>query len=539
MRTRRILTAVFAAAAAMFTIAACGGKTAPSGGTASSGGVPAQTSPVKYFCRTNAGRESAPDNAKVLEFIEKKTGIKIEFTAIANESLKEKIDLMIASNEEMDGLNLVGYESSYAGLLEKKAIIPINDLLDRYGPNVKKVMDSGFYSAADKDGNIWALPRAERFPQGYVPTIRGDWLEALGMPMPSTMAELDAYLAAVKQKDMNGNGNPNDEIPLLPNTLTYGLSNFFPYFLKINGDNMTTQGYSPQARYMADDGTVRPIIGHPDMIKLIAKFREWYARGYMPQDIHLLKTAQFADIRNAGTFGMQAGWYSDGSANLIDWSAANPGKPRAWTEPVPPLKDAPSGRSLWASNPKTAAQIVFFKTGKNTAHLMRYFDWICSSSENCTIVNFGLEGEHWNWNSDKSAVVVTAAGQAKYNEFFSMANLYWEGLMPKLTTSPDNPKQLETYRLMDTIRAWNAFSYPFDTHIPYKYKGTEAEFLTADGATLMEEAITKMVIGEMPLSEWDRVLARYNAIEGDVYSKVWTDQYYEFTGKPRPQGTAD
>jgi len=532
MNAKRIFIIVFAVVAAA-NIAA-GGR--PSEGTqpASSGGIPVQTSPIKYFCRTNGGRESAPENPKVLAYIEQKTGIKMELTAIANESVREKIDLMIAANEEIDGINLVGYAETYTGLQERNAIIPINDLLDKYGPNVKRVMQSGFFSVSDKNGNIWGLPRAERFPEGYVPTIRGDWLKALGMPMPTTMAELDAYLAAVKARDMNGNGNPNDEIPLLPNTLTYGLSNFFTYYLKVKDGNITTTGFSPQARYMDERGIIRPVFGHPDLIKVIAKFAEWYSKGYMPQDIHLLQTAQLNNLRSSAVFGMQAGWYNDGSGNMVDWSAANPNRPAAWIDPIPPLKDAPSGRSVWASNPKNAPQIMFFKTGKNTVHLMRYFDWICSNPENNVIVNFGIEGDHWNWNNDKSAVVVTANGQARYNEFFAMANLYWDGLMPKLTTSPDNPKQLDIYRLMDTIRSWKASNYPFDSHVPYTYRGTDAEFITADGSTLMQEAITKMVIGQMPLSEWDKVLAQYNAIEGNIYSKVWTDQYYAFIGKPRP-----
>jgi ABC-type glycerol-3-phosphate transport system substrate-binding protein len=532
MNVKRILFVVLAGIMVMSVITACGGKSSASGGTPAqtAGGIPVQTSPIKYFCRRNGGRESVPDNAKLLEYIEAKTGIKMELTAIANESVREKIDLMIAANEEIDGINLIGYEDRYTGLVEKNAIIPINDLLDKYGPNVKRVMANGFFSATDKQGNIWAIPRAERFPEGYVPTIRGDWLEALGMSMPTTMEEIDAYLAAVKEKDLAGNGRT---IPLLPNGLTYGISNFFNYYLPAKDNKMTAGGFS-NARYMADDGSIRPVYGHPDFIKIIAKFAEWYAKGYMPRDIHLLRTAQLNDIRSAATFGMQAGWYLDGSANLIDWSAANPDKPRAWTDPIPPLKNAP-GRSMWNANPKTGPQIPFFRTGKNTVHLMRYFDWICSSPENTVVVNFGIENEHWNWTSDRSAVIVTAAGQARYNEFFAMANLYWPGLMPKLTTSPDNPKQLDTYRLMDTIRAWNANNFPFDAHIPYSTKGTDAEFVTADGSTLMEEAIIRMVTGQMPLSEWGRVVAQYNAIEGDIYSKVWTDQYYNYTGDPRPR----
>jgi putative aldouronate transport system substrate-binding protein len=521
---RRIIAVLLAVP---LLLAACGGRTTAPAASSE------QTAPVKYYVRTNGGRESAPDNPKVQAYIEDLTGIKLEMVAIANESVKEKIDLMIASNESFDGMNLVGYGNSYAELQERNAIIPINDLLDQYGPNVKRVMADGFYSTTDKEGNIWSIPRAERFPQGYVPTIRRDWLAALKMDMPSTMEELDAYLAAVKANDLNGNGDPNDEIPLLPNTLTYGISNFFPYYLKAKENLMTATGFSAEARYMAEDGTIRPIIGHPDMIKLIAKFREWYQKGYMPQDIHLLKTAQMNDIRITGRVGMQAGWYLDGSGSIIDWSNANPDKPQGRYDPIPPLQNAPSGRSVWLSNPKNAPQILFMRTGKNAAALMRYFDWICSSSENCAIVNFGIPKEHWNWAGD-GIVEISSYGQEHYNEFFAMANLYWPDLMPQIQLASDNEKLYDTYRLMDDIRKFNEPNYPFDAHIPYNFKGTDAEFLTADGRTLMEETLVKMVIGDMPLSEWDRTLATYNRIEGDILSKVWTDQYYAFTGQPRP-----
>jgi putative aldouronate transport system substrate-binding protein len=527
MKLRQIIAALLAGTV---LLAACGGKKAAA--TANATASVEQTAPIKYYCRTR-GPENAPDNAKVQAYIEGKTGIKMELTAIANESYREKIDLMIASDESFDGMNLVGYGNTYTELVEKNAIIPINDLLDQYGPNVKRVMADGLYSTTDRDGKIWTVPRAERFPQGYVPTIRQDWLAALNMDMPSTMEELDAYLAAVKANDLNGNGDPNDEIPLLPNTLTYGISNFFPYFLKAKENLMTASGFSAEARYMAEDGTIRPIIGHPDMIKLIAKFREWYQKGYMSQDIHLLKTAQMNDIRITGRVGMQAGWYLDGSSQIIDWSSANPDKPPARYDPILPLQNAPSGRSVWLSNPRYAPQIMFMRSGKNTVALMRYFDWICSSQENCAIVNFGIPGEHWNWAGDGVAEI-SNAGQQGYSDYLSMANLYWPGLMPKIQVASDNEKTYDMFRLMDTIRAFPEPNYPFDAHIPYSFKGTDAEFLTADGRTLIEETLVKMVIGDMPLSEWDRTLATYNRIEGDILSKVWTDQYYAFTGQPRP-----
>jgi hypothetical protein len=106
--------------------------------------------------------------------------------------------------------------------------------------------------------------------------------------------------------------------------------------------------------------------------------------------------------------------------------------------------------------------------------------------------------------------------------------------MPKIQVAAENDQLFERYRLMDVIRSFPEPNYPFDAHIPYNLKGTDAEFLTADGRTLIEETIVKMVTGDTPLSEWEKVLATYNKIEGDILSKVWTDQYYAFTGRPRP-----
>jgi len=532
MKATRISVMIFAVVMVMSAVTAYagGGRAAAAPQQVTAGSVPVQTTPIKFFTRTRPGVFDGPDNPLVLAHIEQLTGIKLDVTPIANENYAERVDLMIAANEDIDGINLVGYADSYVGLVQRNAIIPINDLLDTYGPNVKRVMADGLFTMTDSEKKIWGLPRAERFPEGYVPTIREDWLKALGMSVPTTIAEIDAYLAAVKAADLAGNGNT---IPLLPNGLTYGMSNFFNYFLSAKDNNLSAGGWT-NGRYMAADGTIHPIFSHPDLINLIAKFREWYSLGYMPQDIHLLQTAQIVSIRSSASFGMQAGWYNDGLAQLDNWSKANPNKPRASITALPPPRNAP-GRSMWNSNPKYGPQIVFFKNGKNTVHLMRYFDWICASPENNVIANFGIENDHWSWNQDKSAVVVTASGLARYQDYYSLANTYWEEIMPKLITSQDNMVQYQMYNLIDQIKGFKASNYPFDSQVPYNVKGTDAEFLTADGNTLINETVTKMVIGQMPLSEWPRIQAQYNAIEGDILSKVWTDQYYAFMNLPRPR----
>ena len=48
---------------------------------------------------------------------------------------------------------------------------------------------------------------------------------------------------------------------------------------------------------------------------------------------------------------------------------------------------------------------------------------------------------------------------------------------------------------------------------------------------MIEEALTKMVLGQMSIDEWDNVIASYKALEGDIYSAVWTEQYNAASGK--------
>ncbi|MBO5953288.1 MAG: extracellular solute-binding protein [Oscillospiraceae bacterium] len=66
--------------------------------------------------------------------------------------------------------------------------------------------------------------------------INQEWLDRLGLPMPTNKDELYNTLKAFKEKDANGNGDPSDEIPLLGMaTGAYGdviswIANMFGYF---------------------------------------------------------------------------------------------------------------------------------------------------------------------------------------------------------------------------------------------------------------------------------------------------------------------
>ena len=67
------------------------------------------------------------------------------------------------------------------------------------------------------DGHIYGLPKlkvdmTDRLTRSF---INKQWLDNLGLSMPTSIDEYYDVLVAFKEQDANGNGDPDDEIPLL------------------------------------------------------------------------------------------------------------------------------------------------------------------------------------------------------------------------------------------------------------------------------------------------------------------------------------
>lgn len=91
------------------------------------------------------------------------------------------------------------------------------------------------------DGPIYAFPRLESTPYDvmrYQTFINQDWLDKLGLPMPTDADSLYNTLVAFKTKDPNGNGKA-DEIPLIGSSGNYGdvVSYLINMFVYHHGEN--------------------------------------------------------------------------------------------------------------------------------------------------------------------------------------------------------------------------------------------------------------------------------------------------------------
>lgn len=151
--------------------------------------------------------------------LEKKTNIKVEWQVQSLNDWGEKKSIMLASGELPEVI--IGHQTfNDADIINNKDMfLDLTDLIDKYMPNLKEAMNTipAFKTMITfPDGKIYSLPKNLpcRPKTCNQPIINKKWLDNLGLSEPTTIDELYNVLKAFKEKDANGNGNPNDEIPI-------------------------------------------------------------------------------------------------------------------------------------------------------------------------------------------------------------------------------------------------------------------------------------------------------------------------------------
>ena len=155
-----------------------------------------------------------------VEYLSELTGVNLEMTGIHSEAWAQQKGLMLTSDDLADLIISADYtKEEYFKYGEEGLFIPLNDLIEKYMPNLKALLEEYPEIKAmmtNADGSIYALPR-------FAPVVRDMhrrywlnevWVENLGLKMPETLDDYYNILKAFKEQDANGNGDPNDEIPL-------------------------------------------------------------------------------------------------------------------------------------------------------------------------------------------------------------------------------------------------------------------------------------------------------------------------------------
>ena len=152
------------------------------------------------------------------EYINRNSGLDIEWMVIDATAASERIPLMLNSGDMPDAIlghvfqaNDIAQYGTSEGMF-----YPVNELLD-YMPIFSAFLEENpavREGITTTDGNIYGFPALNNI-YSYAARFFIDqtWLDRLGLENPTTLEEFKNMLIAFRDEDANGNGDPDDEIP--------------------------------------------------------------------------------------------------------------------------------------------------------------------------------------------------------------------------------------------------------------------------------------------------------------------------------------
>jgi len=167
---------------------------------------------LKYWVpigRFLASRVNSYDETPVYSELQKRLGINLDFIHPAVGQESEQFNLMIASNALPDIIvaNFVEYNGGPEKAMADNIIVPLNDLIRRYAPNLRKLLREN--KEIDKlvktdSGRYYSFPsvRPDESTLVYLgPVMRKDWLDEAGLHIPETIDEWTVTLKAFKENN--------------------------------------------------------------------------------------------------------------------------------------------------------------------------------------------------------------------------------------------------------------------------------------------------------------------------------------------------
>ncbi|WP_277678008.1 extracellular solute-binding protein [Gracilibacillus dipsosauri] len=252
-----------------------------------------------------------------LQEVEDRAGVEIEWEEVTAD-WDQKKGAMLAGGDIPDiliGPNVITDAdfAKFTGLFEDLA-----PLIEEHGPNIQAMFEQQPDTkvlATQEDGAIFGLPKYQRFwPQtATMQFINKQWLDNLGLEVPTNWDELFEVLMAFKEEDANGNGDPNDEIPMDFSPVGTGGFGFFQPSVLLGSTGITITGGGGQG-YFLEDGEVKNFFVDERYKEVVAFLNKLYSNGLINQEVFTQDYTKYQSVaRGSGkdaTVGYTYGWES-------------------------------------------------------------------------------------------------------------------------------------------------------------------------------------------------------------------------------------
>lgn len=460
--------------------------------------------------------------------LEKRTGIHIEFELISSAAKNEQFTLMMASQQLPDMIHWVW--SSYPGGAQKAMddgqIIPLTDKIADYAPNLSKILSENesivpLISTADQE--IYCFPYLSLDNSLNVyggPIIRKDWLDKVNLPVPETIEEWHTALTAFKNEDVNGNGDKDDELPLLP---TLGINattgaGLFPYQAFVSA-------YGIELGFYQDDGVVKNGFYEPAYLDFLTEMNRWYNEGLIDPDFAATDSTLFEAKASGDLVGSCIG-FASGTIGKYNTILQNNNPDALYVgAPYPVLNKGDVSESGQYRFPFSDTGTVITNACEHVEEACRWLDYQYSEEGN-RLMYWGVEGVSYNMIDGKPRFIDSIlSGERGFSidvAQYSMASIGGPFVQDPEGVAQSNENTPVVY---DAGITWTLPEYP---HIipPLDFTAEESDrnaSIMMDTNKYINQMLAKFIMGVEPLDRFDAYLEELKSYGMEESIQIYQD----------------
>lgn len=318
------------------------------------------------------------DETLTFNVLEEALGITLDIQQIATSSAdyQEKFNLMLASGDYPDVF--MANASWIAPYLDAGIVVNLTDVLPEKMPNVLAEIEKfgQLKNAADDNGQYWFIPKLEGATTFWCNDwINQRWLDNLGLEMPTTTDELYEVLKAFKENDANGNGDPDDEVPMC----------IGPWVSKLENMKLAFGTYDKWIMFDEATGVEYPVYDRPEKTKEYLTFmNKLYTEGLLDQEY----LTRDDDGINALIANDQTGYFydwADDAGRLVEGGTL--GVDYVYVKPIA----GPDGTARWKTGENITINYYIAADSENLEKVYEMFNYIYGE-EGRNLFTWGVEG---------------------------------------------------------------------------------------------------------------------------------------------------
>ncbi|SDD03136.1 putative aldouronate transport system substrate-binding protein [Paenibacillus sp. UNCCL117] len=466
-------TKITVVAVGSLLLTACGGQSAQPQGTAQEPKTPVK---ISVFVNGGAGLPT-PDKDVILQRLNQDLNMDMEFNAPASD-YDQQLSVKIAGGTPPDLFNVS--KESMEQYAKQGVLLEIGKYIDRM-PNVKQKWPADELNKGKVDGKVYALPKRPLIPINNTYFIRKDWLDKVGLAVPTNTEELLKVAEAFTYKDPDGNGK-QDTFGLTGLQLA-GTSPFLPIW--------SAYGSPGRGHIMIKNN--KPVYStiEPEFKESLAAIKKFVQAKVVDPEF----------MANTGTKADEKAYKGQAGINYAHWARMTKETNVAVYKAVNPNAEwqqmdaltGPGGKyqgyvDMGAAPGFIALPSSLEKQPEKLAKVLAYIDYV-SGGKGEQLVNYGIEGQHYALKDGK-VEVLPASSEVVYSFIHQITNRDdYEYLKVKFPT-------LEPY-------------YNFAMKQPYlkvytSFVSFPATMNAADLKRYEEAEIIKFIYGQRPLEEFDQ-----------------------------------